>query len=258
MLKKFAKNILTTKVYDTLSNGYSSAKAIFIANTDDSLIYPYKLEIIAGKLICLDLIPPGSTIISGGVGNDVNFELDLIKKKHTQVIGLDPTVTAEKFIENKKSSNPELNSYYTYLKKALSNSNKKLKLYYGENDFMSSVSLQHRDTKEDNFFYCEAITIEELLQQYQNVSYLKLDIEGAEYSILNELKHISIPQISIEFHHHCSAEYNITETINLIQKLIGMGYDAIDYGAFHGAGRKLPSYTSKWSDLNCELLFIKR
>ena len=259
MLKKAVKNILNKKVYDLMTRTYSSAKSIFLkAKEDNSLTYPYHLEVIDGKLICLDLIPTGSTIISGGIGNDIKFELELIKKKNALIIGIDPTIIAEKFIENKKLEIPELNNRYVYLKKALSHNNSALKLYFGENDFMSSVSSQHRDTKEDNYFYCEAITIEDLQKEYTNISYLKLDIEGAEYSILNELQHISIPQISIEFHHHCSTEYTLAETIKLIQKFAEMGYDVIDYGAFHGAGRKLPDYVSKWSDLNCELLFIKR
>ncbi|MEA2697882.1 MAG: Methyltransferase domain, partial [Myxococcales bacterium] len=93
---------------------------------------------------------------------------------------------------------------------------------------------------------------------YRNTSYLKIDIEGAEYPILERMARISVPQISIEFHHHCSTEYALPQTIALIQKIVDMGYDAIDYGAFHGAERKLPEFVSRWSDLNCELLFIRK
>ena len=131
-------------------------------------------------------------------------------------------------------------------------------MFYGENDFMSSISSQHRDAKEGNFFWCECTTLQSLTEEYKNISYLKLDIEGAEYDILNNLDTISIPQISIEFHHHCSDEYTVEQGIALIKKIEGMGYDVLDYGAYHGRERRLPAYVSKWSDLNCELLFIKR
>jgi FkbM family methyltransferase len=225
---------------------------------DQSILYPHKLEMIGGKLICLDLIPNGSTIISGGIGNDVEFELDLIKKKNVLVVGIDPTNTAEQFIENRKLNDQLLQNRYVYLKKALNDTNSPIKLFYGENEWMSSVSSQHRDAAQGNFFVCEAVTIEDLLNSYTNVSYLKIDIEGAEYNILNKLEHLSIPQVSIEFHHHCSTEYTLPETISLIQKIEKMGYDAIDYGSYHGRGRKIPMYAAKWSDLNCELLFIKK
>lgn len=255
MLKKIARTVLGEKIYSSMSRSYRSA--LSGDSTNHELLYPHSVEIIEGKLVCLDLITPGSTIISGGVGNDVRFELELIKRKNTLVVGLDPTTIAEKFISEEKTKIPQLKERYVYLKKALSNTNEKIKMFYGENDFMSSISSQHRDAKEGNFFYCEATTLESLLNEYQNISYLKLDIEGAEYDILNELKHISIPQISIEFHHHCSDEYTLEQSIKLIKKIEAMGYDVIDYGAYHGRDRKLPNYVSKWSDLNCELLFIK-
>jgi FkbM family methyltransferase len=229
----------------------------FIKDKDNSILYPHKLEMIGGKLICLDLIPNGSTIISGGVGNDVKFEMEMIKRKGVQVVGIDPTNTADQYIQNKRLSEPLL-SKYIYLKKALSDSNSPLKLFYGENDGMSSVSSQHRDTDKANYFLCEAVTIDDLLKAYSKVTYLKIDIEGAEYGILNKLEHIAVPQVSIEFHHHCSTEYTLQETIALIQKFEKMGYDAIDYGSYHGRGRHLPMYAAKWTDLNCELLFVKR
>jgi FkbM family methyltransferase len=231
---------------------------IFTRQKENSILYPHKLEMIGGKLICLDLIPNGSTIIAGGIGNDVQFELELIKKKGVLVIGIDPTSTANEFVENRKLRNPLLRDKFIYLKKALSDNNEPIKLFYGENDGMSSISSQHRDTHKSNYFVCEAVTIADLLKEYKQVSYLKIDIEGAEYGILNKLEQISVPQISIEFHHHCSAEYTLLQTIALIQKLEKMGYDAIDYGSYHGRGRNLPMYSAKSSDLNCELLFIKR
>lgn len=225
---------------------------------DNSLLYPYKLEIIGGKLLCLDLIPDGSTIISGGVGNDVSFELELIKRKNVEVVGVDPTSTADQYIEMRKRRDPLLEEKYMYLKKALSATSEPIKLFFGDDDGMSSVSSKHRDAAKANYFIAEAVTVEELLSSYKNVSYLKIDIEGAEYAILNKLEHINVPQVSIEFHHHCSDEYTLPETIALIEKLQKMGYDAIDYGSYHGRDRKLPMYAAKWSDLNCELLFIKR
>jgi FkbM family methyltransferase len=256
MLKKIVKSILGEESYTKMSRSYR--KAIDKDHgVNKDLLYPHKLEIIAGKLICLDMIPQGSTIISGGIGNDVGFELELIKRKNTLVVGLDPTSIAEKFVEGQRKKIPELNSRYVYVKKAVSNTNEKIKMFYGQDDFMSSISSQHRDTKDGNFFYCEAITLETLFSEYKNISYLKLDIEGAEYAILEGMKDISIPQISIEFHHHCSEEYTLEQSISLIKKIRDMGYDVIDYGEYHGRDRKLPAYASKWSDLNCELLFIK-
>jgi FkbM family methyltransferase len=241
-----------------MSKLLNSIGKLFKKEEVNSINYPHKLEIIGGKLVCLDLIPTNSTIISGGVGNDVQFELELIKRKDVKVVGIDPTKTAEEFIAKKKLREPLLKEKFIYLKKALSASNDPIKLFYGENDGMSSISSQHRDADQKNYFVCESVTIADLLKEHKDVSYLKIDIEGAEYDILNKLEQISVPQISIEFHHHCSTEYTLLQTIALIQKLEKMGYDGIDYGFYHGRERNLPMYSAKFTDLNCELLFIKR
>ena len=239
-------------IISSIKNKFSKEKK------DIRFVYPHQLEMIGGKLICPDLIPEGSIIISGGVGNDVEFELELIRRRNVKVIGIDPTSTADEFVAKRKLQEPLLQEKYIYVKKALSDTNAPIKLFYGENDGMSSVSSQHRDASQGNYFVCDAVTIGDLMKEYKNVSYLKIDIEGAEYGILNKLEHIDVAQISIEFHHHCSTEYTLLQTIALIQKLEKMGYDAIDYGSYHGRGRDLPMYAAKWSDLNCELLFIKK
>ena len=224
----------------------------------NALKFPFDFQIIGGKLISLDLVPENSTIISGGIGNDVEFELELIRRKKVNIIGIDPTETASKFISGIKEKDSELMKKFTYIKKGISHSEDDLKLFYGENDFMSSISAGHRDIMENNYFICKTVTIESLLEKYNDISYLKLDIEGAEYKILDKLTSLTIPQISIEFHHHCSTEYRIEDTIKNIRRIEEMGYDAIDYGSFHGYKRELPRYVSKWSDLNDELLFIKK
>ncbi|MFL5730988.1 MAG: FkbM family methyltransferase, partial [Cytophagaceae bacterium] len=178
--------------------------------------------------------------------------------KGVKVVGIDPTNTAADYIEKRRQKQPVLQENYIYVKKALSGTNEPIRLYFGENDGMSSVSSQHRDAAAKNYFICESVTIPDLLREYSGVSYLKLDIEGAEYAMIEKLENLSVPQVSIEFHHHCSTEYTLAQTIAMIQKIEKMGYDVIDYGAYFGRDRRLPMYASKWSDLNCELLFIKR
>lgn len=257
MSGKTSKTALKASTRKVLSKIYHSIKGS-PANAPHPLLYPHRLELVGGKLVCLDLIPEGSTIVSGGIGNDIVFETALIAGKKTRVIGIDPTTTAEHYIQRQIQDNPDLPHKFTYLKKAVSHNNEPIRLFFGNDDFMSSVSSQHRDTDEKNSFLCESVTLEELHKQYTDISYLKLDIEGAEYAILNKTSSLTIPQISIEFHHHCSTEYSLHETIDLIQKICAMGYDAIDYGSFHGADRQLPMYAAKWTDLNCELLFIRK
>lgn len=224
---------------------------------DSQYLYKNKITIIGGKAVCLNMIPKGSTIISGGVGNDLEFEKQLILKKRCRVIGFDPTDTAEHFV-SKHTQSLKFNKNYSFKKKAISSSSEPIKLYFGDNDFMSSASSGHINVKSENFKLCEAVSFESILAQYKDISYVKLDIEGPEYDIVQNIENINIPQLSIEFHHHCDEKYSLADTLNCINKFIDMDYEVFDYGEFHGRKRKLPRYVSKWSDLNCELLFIKK
>lgn len=223
---------------------------------DKSYLYENRIEILGGKAVCLDLIEDGSTIVSGGIGNDVEFERECIHKKNVKVIGFDPTDTAELFIAKYKSDK-KFNKNYEFKKLAITADSQPIKLYYGDDDFMSSTSSEHRDVLSTNYKICESVSLNDILIEYKNISYLKLDIEGPEYEIINNLGGINIPQISIEFHHHCDKRFTLEDTISCVRKLVDMGYEVFDYGEFHGRKRKLPKYVSKWSDLNCEFLFIK-
>jgi len=231
------------------------AKKLYDYLPDTKYITKYDLQILGGKAVCVDMIPVGSTIISGGVGNDIEFERALIYKKNVNVIGYDPTDTAENFISGIKDR--KVNSNYHFNKKAISHESGNIKIYYGENDFMVSTSSKHQNVIDNKSKICEAIGFNDLINSHKNLSYVKLDIEGPEYEIIEKLDNININQISIEFHHHCDPNYSIQDTLQCLEKMMKMGYQIYDYGQFHGRKRGLPKYISKWSDLNCEFLFIK-
>jgi FkbM family methyltransferase len=257
MLKEWIAGLAGPRGYAALRNMYHFMGKIRTAPTQDSLAFPHKLEFIGGKLVCLDLIDSGSTVISGGIGRDLEFELELIRRKQAVVVGIDPTKTSAEYVQLQKEKYPELRTGLVYLRKALHQDSEGLTLYYRDNDFMSSISAGHSSAKEGVSFHSESISLDDLFCKYPDASYLKMDIEGAEYGILGRLETCPVRQVSIEFHHFCVAEYKIADTIAMIEKLSEMGYYVIDYGAFHGAHRSLPQYAAKWTDLNCELLFVR-
>ena len=50
---------------------------------------------------------------------------------------------------------------------------------------------QHQNVLDQNSKLCEAVAFEEILHQYPNASYVKLDIEGPEYAIIERLQNIN-------------------------------------------------------------------
>lgn len=173
-----------------------------------------------GWAVDLDLIPFGSTVVSAGVGEDISFDLGLINLKSCRVIGIDPTEKARRYIENNK------NERFDFLQKALySKSNKKIKIYKSNNpDWVSeSLTPSHHTVTPSQFYEAETISIEDILNKYKNVSVLKMDIEGAEYEVLNSISKLDVPQICIEFHHFCT-DFTADDTEKCIKHLQRMGY----------------------------------
>jgi len=173
-----------------------------------------------GWAVDLDLIPSGSTVISAGVGEDISFDLGLVSLKNCKVIGIDPTEKARKYVEQNKNEN------LSFLQKALySQSNEKIRIYESSNpDWVSeSITPSHNTVNPSDFYEAQTIGLQELLERHRDISVLKMDIEGAEYDVLNSIDKLDIPQICVEFHHFCTA-FTVDDTDRCIEHLKDMGY----------------------------------
>jgi FkbM family methyltransferase len=177
-----------------------------------------------GNRIDLDLIPEGSTVISAGVGEDISFDLELMRIKGCKIIGIDPTIKSKVFMENHFEAGL---GDFVFLHKALvpkSRENEKIKMYVNSNpDHVSDSELSHHRAASANFYEAETVTLDELLETYTDVSLIKLDIEGSEYGVVEEMPETDVPQMCIEFHHFCS-EYTFRDTMSMVSKMMSMGY----------------------------------
>jgi FkbM family methyltransferase len=176
-----------------------------------------------GWYIDLDLIPEGSTILSAGVGEDISFDIELINRKNCQIIGIDPTEKSEAFVKRCPIRN------FTFLNKALWYNQQPVKIYRNKkaSEVSDSVSKTNRGVSPDLFYWAETVTIPELLQQYPNVSVLKIDIEGAEYEVLQHLTSLLVPQVCVEFHHRYLTEYTEQDTQECMQRMLTLGYQIL-------------------------------
>jgi len=174
-----------------------------------------------GWFVDLGLVPENSTVISAGVGEDISFDLELIKNKSCNIVGVDPTEKSARYIRKNPNDN------FKFIQKALySNSNQKIKMYKNQNPEWVSESVTTTHNMVSDWDCYDAITtnVEDLLKEYNNVSILKMDIEGSEYEVLNNLKELSIPQLCVEFHYFCT-DYTLEDTKKCIKHLTGLGYN---------------------------------
>jgi FkbM family methyltransferase len=167
-----------------------------------------------------ELIPEGSTIISAGIGEDISFDMELIRLKNCNVIGIDPTEKSKVFVE--KNSHPK----FHFLNKALFiESGTKIRMFRNANPshVSDSVTATHKAVSGNNSYYAETTSIPELLAAYPDISLIKLDIEGAEYETLASLKKLDVPQLCVGFHIFCTG-FTLDHTIEVASHVVSLGY----------------------------------
>lgn len=166
------------------------------------------------------LIPLKSLVFSVGIGEDVSFDLDLQREKNVKIVAIDPTQKAADFLEKQE----EL--IFDFIPKPLYGVKEKIKMF--KNKIPNHVSESILDTHhaaDKEYYEVESTTLNELFEIYplDLISVLKMDVEGSEYSIIENLPSIKIPQVCIEFHHFCTKKTK-EDTMKCISKLKEMGY----------------------------------
>jgi FkbM family methyltransferase len=169
-----------------------------------------------------------SLIISGGVGEDMSFDIDFASEYGAKVILYDPTPRAIKHFElvstnfGKKSTrdyvsggNQPIESYdlsnltnenFVYREYALWNENTRVKFFQPTNKNYVSHSVnniqRNYDVEDSDFIEVDSIKLsDEIIVLDKFPSILKLDIEGAALEVLEDLfeNNIFIDQICIEY-----------------------------------------------------------
>tara|TARA_R100000234_G_scaffold111415_1_gene84376 strand:- start:226 stop:849 length:624 start_codon:yes stop_codon:yes gene_type:complete len=176
-----------------------------------------------GWLVDLDLIPERSTIVSAGIGEDISFDLELIRQKRCNVIGIDPTPKSHLFIEKQS-----VLTNFLLIKKALdSECGKEIEMYKNSNPNHVSESIlsSHSSVKKGDSYLAKTVSLQTIFEQYDDISLIKMDIEGSEYNVLNNLKSLpnTVKQMCIEFHHFCT-NHSMDDTHKVVSILKDLGF----------------------------------
>lgn len=161
------------------------------------------------------------TVFSFGLGEDISFDTQILKKYNCKVYGFDPTPKSIKYIESKN-----LDDNFILYKYALSDENGTLTFNLPENEEHVSGSLENISSNNQIEVVCKNLkTICEEID-INEIDILKMDIEGSEYKVIENMIESKIfpKQILIEYHHFFdSFDNNITK--NSIKLLLKNGYD---------------------------------
>ena len=184
-----------------------------------------------GTHLSLDLIPPGSLIISCGISDDITFDTFLIENKNCFIVGVDPTEKANETIQKYYEANSAIRQKFNLMRKAVHARTGLVVVLGGSAHTLLSPAGEPAVT----------ISLEDLVLTYPGASVLKLDIEGAEFVALESLTlRLRIPQLAISFHtwlNSSSDQYPNTgvpeglfterDVLECCQKIKNMGYKLV-------------------------------
>ncbi len=165
-----------------------------------------------------------SIVYSLGVGDDIDFDLALINRFQSNVYAFDPT--SQSFVSN--DDRPRQFHFQTW---AAAGTDGTLTLYprvLGNGELSEMMyTLMPEQSSEDSGIEVPAYTIATIVEKlgHSRIDLLKMDIEGAEYDVLDGLLASSIrpKQLLVEFHHRF-VDDGLQRTADAIARLRGEGY----------------------------------
>ena len=170
-----------------------------------------------------------SIVIDGGCSYEADFSLHMIKNYGLKAYGVDPTR------KHKNSLNLLVKKHkgrFTYLPFAINAIDGTLMFHESKTNESGSLLKDHTNVKQDKIinYKIKAISLKSLLKyiNIKQIEILKLDLEGAEYDLLNKIsKEEVLPfrQIFVEFHHHAIDHYNKSDTLRIVKRICNLGFN---------------------------------
>jgi FkbM family methyltransferase len=178
-----------------------------------------------GWFVATDLIASDSTIYSAGVGDEISFDAALIDRYGTTIHAFDPSPRSIAWAHTHA-----LPKTLTFHEVGLAAFDGEITLFPPENPQHVSYSMFTRAPAEGPGVSVPVKTLGTVMRElgHSRVDVLKLDIEGAEYQVLDDLcrSHIRPQQILVEFHHRFP-DIGIEKTKEAVRALRAAGYGVI-------------------------------
>ncbi len=187
----------------------------------------YKLEKIGsdygGWFVPTELITSDWICYCAGVGEDITFDLGLIDRFSCHIYAFDPTPKAAAYVAKTASNQPK----FHFFEVGLWSEDKTLKFFAPKNPNHVSHSVVNLQ-RTDDFFEASCKKISSIMKEigHEKIDLLKMDVEGAEYEVLNNMieSGINVGIIGVEFDQPVS----LLKTWNMIVRLTSWQYDLVN------------------------------
>ena len=147
---------------------------------------------------------PGAVVYSLGIGQDISFDVSLIERFGVDVEAFDPTPKVKKWLDSQS-----LPRQFHFHEAGIAAHDGKETFYLPpREDWVSHSVIQARQYgTESVHFPVMRLSTAMKLQGHSQIDILKMDIEGAEYAVIEDIVREKIPvmQLLVEFHHRLSS-----------------------------------------------------
>lgn len=153
-----------------------------------------------GWNIPVGLISSNSVIYSAGIGTDISFDLELISRFDTKIYAFDPTPKSIKWLEEQN-----LPDHFHYHPWGLADYDGEAQFHVPKNPGHVSHSMVGSQVTTEETITVQVRRTGSIMAElgHDRMDLLKMDIEGAEYSVLADLLASSLRPtlLLVEFHH---------------------------------------------------------
>jgi FkbM family methyltransferase len=167
--------------------------------------------------ICPATLGPDSIVYSFGIGEDISFDLSIIQKFGLVIHAFDPTPKSLAWVRAQRL--PERFKLYEY---GLADYNGVAIFSPPSNPHHVSYRITEQDGSSAGEITVPVYTLQTIMHMlhHSSIDLLKIDIEGAEYSAIDQIlaSGVVVHQILVEVHHRFLPAMQ-TKTENLIANL---------------------------------------
>jgi len=175
-----------------------------------------------GWWICPTGLDASAVVYSLGIGTDITFDLSLTQTFGVAIHAFDPTPGSIDYLKAR-----ELPKGYSWHQFGVAGHDGPARFFPPANPAHISHTLLPRDQTDAQAIEVEVRRLSTIMRDlgHQAIDVLKMDIEGAEYDVLDEIveRRLPVRQILVEFHHRFPG-IGVHRTRRAVQALNAAGY----------------------------------
>jgi FkbM family methyltransferase len=172
--------------------------------------------------VCPRGLGAASIVYSLGIGTDITFDLSLIEAYGLTIEAFDPTPGSIEYVKHQ-----QLPRSYRWHALGVGARDEQATFFPPEDPNHISHTLLQRQGTSARAIQVEVRCLSTIMRDlnHQRIDVLKMDIEGAEYEVLDEIlnRGLAVQQILVEFHHRFP-EVGIDRTRRAVNALNAAGY----------------------------------